>query len=122
MDVAERHGFGNRTHQPKRAAMGYFGRGAYPEIKPHFPDTVNFLIRDVDRADAVDCWRGNISIPPNILTCDRRAGRGHLIWFLNLGIRRGNETAMQFLRDIAADLDHHLGGDRGYHGLVRVAP
>lgn len=78
---------------------------------------------DVDRCDASRRWDDVSLPPPSWTSCDRRTGRGHMVYGLKYPVRL-NEINKQtrFLSAVENEITERLGADRGYSGLMTKNP
>jgi hypothetical protein len=117
IEAAPRGRFNERRRMPKAWAV------REDEIAPHGPIYVDSILIDVDAADGATSWIRSGVRPPNIVVANAENGHAHLTWFLAVPVRRDNERAMAYLRDVRAALTAAIpGADPAYAGQMTHSP
>lgn len=113
--------FGTRV-MPFAIAQGF------KNIQPNRPNSVQYLVFDIDRAGGADAWIGaNLPAPNVTMTTPhgKRAGRAHIVYVLKDPIYNGSEEHQRpsnYVEAICRAFTMKLSADPDYNGGLMKNP
>lgn len=100
----------------------------FKSIQPNRPNSVQYLVFDIDRAGGADAWINADLPPPNVtMTTPNgpRAGRAHIVYVLEDPIysgAEGHQRPSYYVEAIRSAFTDALGADADYNGGLMKNP
>lgn len=94
-------------------------------IGPNQPNSINYIVHDLDKPLSVLAWEDHNCPPPNIVTINPDNGHAHYLHALATPVHfnpQSSRKAQRYLGAVDIALGRKLGADRGYTGTLTKNP